>query len=177
MATSPVPEPTVEIPSNSTSIDTVYPIVPENLNILSNVAKSSLLAVTNLGSSLTSKINNALAFVRTLENFNTYLLDSTAIDSLSNNSSSSSFQILNVGTSRLVKVIVILGEITPNAVSPRVLIVNNNTAYGLDVSTSTSEKRLEFNNIPSSFVTNFVVKNETGVSFASYGNSIIVIGL
>lgn len=177
MATSPVPEATVEIPSSSTSIDTVYPIAPENLNILSNVAKSSLLAVTNLGSSLTSKINNALAFVRTLENFNTYLLDNTAIDSLSNNSSSSSFQILNVGTSRLVKVIVILGEITPNAVSPRVLIVNNNTAYGLDVSTSTSEKRLEFNNIPSSFVTNFVVKNQTGTAFSDYGNSIIVIGL
>ena len=49
--------------------------------------------------------------------------------------------------------------------------------YEMVIPSGTDQKRIEFNNIPIAFVSSFQVENQTGTTFASSGNSIIVQGL
>lgn len=163
-------------PSGSTGVDSSYPISGDLLDYLSDSGKSSLLSVSNIGASTLAKVQTALEVIDSLTDFESYLLDGTALDSLASESLSTSFTYPNVGTSRFVRVILILGEITPTG-TPTVEIVSGLTAYSLSVSTTTSEKRLEFNDIPESFVNSFQVRNSTGVPFTSSGNSLVVVGL
>jgi hypothetical protein len=123
-----------------------------------------------------AKVQTSLEVIDNLTDFETYLLDGTALDGLANGSSSTAFTYPNVGTSRFVRVVIILGEITPTG-TPSVEIVSGLTAYSLSLSTATSEKRLEFNDVPKSFVNSFSIVNKTGVPFASFGNSVVVVGL
>jgi len=169
-------ETVIEAPIGSSAVDTSYGITPTNLNLLANSTKSALLLVSNLGSSITSRINSTLELVQALGDFTAFLLDETALNGLSNGSVSSVFYAPNVGTSRFVKVIVILGEIAPT-IGATVEITDGTTAYELDVPTGLSEKRLEYNQIPEAFANAFSVRNLTGVPLASFGNSVVVVGL
>jgi hypothetical protein len=166
----------LDAPTGSSATDTSYAITPTNLGLLADGTKSALLSVSNLGSSITSRINSTLELIETLGDFTAYLLDETALNGLANGNVSSVLASSNVGTSRFVKVIVILGEIAPTA-GARAEITDGTTAYELSVPTGLSEKRLEFNQIPEAFVNAFSVRNLTGVSLASSGNSIVVVGL
>jgi len=173
----PSPGETVfDAPPGSNAIDTSYGITPTNLGLLANSTKSALLSVSNLGSSITSRINSTLELVQALGDFTAFLLDETALNGLSNGSVSAVLSVANVGTSRFVKIIVILGEIAPT-IGATVEITDGTTAYELDVPTGLSEKRLEYNQIPEAFANAFSVRNLTGVSLASFGNSVVVVGL
>jgi hypothetical protein len=164
-------------PSGSAATDTTYAITDSNLNLLSNAAKSSLLSVSNLGSAITSRINSTLELIQAYDEFTAYLLDETVLNGLANGATSSTLNVANVGTSNFVKVIVILGEITPVGLAPSVFIDSGLESYELAVGTTTAKKRLEFNQIPAAFVNAFTVTNNLGVSLASSGNSIVVVGL
>lgn len=163
-------------PSGSSAIDAPYVISSQNLDLLANSTKGALLSVSNIGSAITSRINSTLSLVETFKEFTSLLLNETALSSLANGAASAAFSVTNTGTSEYVKVVVILGEITP-VTGATVQISDGTTAYELAVPTTTSEKRLEFYEIPAAFVASFQVVNLTGVPFASYGNSVVVVGL
>lgn len=166
----------VPAPSGSTGADSSYPIPSNLLDYLSDSGKSSLLSVSNIGASTLARVQTSLEVIDNLTDFETYLLDGTALDGLADGATSTPFTYSNVGTSRFVRVVIILGEITPTG-TPSVEIVSGLTAYTLSVSTATSEKKLEFNDIPEAFVNSFSVVNKTGVPFASSGNSVVVVAL
>jgi len=172
---TPVPIPT-PAPDGSVGSDVGYAIPVSNLALLSTDTKSTLLAVSNLGSSITSRINSTLDLILALGDFEAYVVDASSLDGLSDGSLSSALSVSNVGTSSAVRIVVILGEITPG-VTPTVWITDMTTTYEVSIPTTTSEKRVEFDNIPSSFVSSFYVQNNTGTTLASWGNSIVVVGL
>lgn len=163
-------------PDGSTAVDTAYPITNTNLALLSDSAKSSLLSASNIGSAITSRINSTLNLVGVIGGFTAYLLDETVLNGLASGASSSTVHCPNVGTSDAVRLIVILGEI-PVGAGAKVQVSDGSTSYELTLPATTSEKRLEFNNIPATFVSSFYVQNNTGTTLASWGNSIIVIPL
>lgn len=167
----------LEAPIGSSAIDTSYAITDSNLTLLSNASKSSLLSVSNLGSAITSRINSTLELIQAYDEFTAYLLDETVLNGLANGATSSTLNVANTGTSNFVKVIVILGEITPVGLAPSVSITSGLESYELAVGTTTAKKRLEYNQIPAAFVNAFEVTNNLGVPLASYGNSIVVVGL
>lgn len=164
-------------PSGSAATDTSYAITDSNLNLLSNAAKSSLLSVSNLGSAITSRINSTLELIQAYDEFTAYLLDETVLNGLANGATSSTLNVANTGTSNFVKVIVVLGEITPVGLAPSVFINSGLESYELAVGTTTAKKRIEFNEVPAAFVSNFTVTNNLGVTLPSYGNSVLVVGL
>ena len=163
-------------PSGSMAVDSTYSITDTNLALLSDSAKSTLLSVSNIGSAITSRINSTLELIQAMGSFTSYLLDETILNGLTSGSTSASLLYPNAGTSRFVRVVVVLGEVLPVS-GAKVQITNGTTTYELAVSTTLSKKRLEFNDIPEEFVNSFQVKNLTGVPLASYGNSIVVIPL
>lgn len=177
MAISPPPSPSpLTPPSGSVAEDTTFPITDTNLGILDSVAQSQLLAVSNLGTATTNKINSTLDLIRTYEDLEVYTLDHTLLNSLANNTATSNFAVTNTGSSKFVRVVIILGQITGIG-TPKVRIKNNTNYYEMTISNTTSKKRIEFNNIPASFVSSFQVENRTGTSFPSFGNSILVVNL
>ena len=181
MAIMPPPTPTpipvpIPAPSGSTGGDATYPIPAGSLALLSNGTQSSLLAVSNLGSAITSRINSTLDLIDALSGFESYVVDASPLNSLANSAVSTVLNVPNVGTSGFVKIVIILGEITPTG-SPKIAISDMTISYEVSVPLTTNEKRLEFNSIPSGFVNAFYVQNNTGVTLASWGNSIIVIPL
>jgi len=173
MAIAPVP---IAPPSGSSATDVDAIIASALLTYLTNSAKSLLLSAGNIGTSTLSKIETALEVIDNLADLTIYELDGTPLNNLASGSTSSSFVVSNVGTSTLVRIDVLLGEFQPSS-GGKVIISDGTTAYELQVSTTLSEKRVEFNNIPASFVSSFTVKNSTGVTFPSYGNSIVVVPL
>jgi hypothetical protein len=170
-----IPPPTPQAPpAGSISIDYDFVIPAVNLALLSDSASSSLLSASNIGKTVKTTINSTLDLIRTYEDYNAYLLDGTLLDGLANTSTVS--YSADAGSSNYCRVVIILGEITPLA-GGKVVISDGVTAYELSVSTTTDNKRLEFNNIPADFVNSFTVENLTGTSFASGNNSILVVNL
>ena len=177
MAISPPPVIVPEAPpSGSSASDTSLPISAGLLGYLSTTGQASMLSVTNIGSSTTARVTTALEVIDVLQGLETYLLDGTVLNGLANNANSSSFTVPNVGSSRLVRVGILLAELTPTA-GAKVQITNGTTTYELSVPTTTSEKRIEFDSIPESFVNSFQVINKTGVSFPSSNNFVVVVAL
>ena len=173
---APIPE-DIPSPNGSIGIDADFILSSENLAILSNSAVSSLLSVSNIGATTANKINSTLDLIRSFENQEAFLLDGSLLDTLSSGSSSTAFNFTETGTSNHVKIILLLNTITPSNPAPSVVFKNNSTSYSVNISTATDIKRIELNNIPASFVSSFQVENQTGTSFSSYGNSILVVNL
>jgi hypothetical protein len=171
----PIPIP-IPAPAGSSGQDADYVITASNLALLANETKSSLLAVSNLGSAIISRINSTLDLIEALTGFEAFVIDASSLNDLANTQLSDELVVSNVGDSNFVRVVILLGEITPTG-APTIVITDNIVAYEQSVPTTTSEKRLVFDNIPNSFVSSFYVQNNTGVSLASWGNSIIVIPL
>lgn len=171
--TLPDPDPA---PSGSSGQDTDYVIPAGNLALLANGTKSSLLAVSNLGSAITSRINSTLDLIEALTGFEAFVIDAISLNNLSNTQLSSELVVSNTADSDFVRIVILLGEITPTG-TPTIVVTNNTVGYEIPVPITTSEKRLVFDNIPAVFVSSFYVQNNTGVTLASWGNSIIVIPL
>ena len=163
-------------PSGSTGTNYSYVISDTNLAVLAPTAQSSLLAAANLGSAVTSVINSSLDLIRSYEDLQTYLLDNSLLNSLASGSATSNYAYTNT-SNKFVRVIIILGTMTPAAATPKVLLRKGTDVYEIVIPSGTDQKRIEFNNIPIAFVSSFQVENQTGTTFASSGNSIIVQGL
>jgi hypothetical protein len=169
-------ETVIDLPAGSGAINYDYSISDLNLNILSNQAKSSLLAVSNLGKTTATVINSTLDLIRTFEDLETYILDGNLLNSLASGATSNSFLYPNT-SNKFVKVIIILGSFNPIAITPKIKLKKNTNVYEVIIPTGNDQKRIEFNNIPITFVDSFQVENQTGNDFASYGNSILIQGL
>jgi hypothetical protein len=177
MVGAPPPIVIPETPPAGSSATDVNAILPASLlTYLTNSAKTLFLSAANIGKSTTSIIENALETIDVLADLTTYQIDGTPLDSLADAATSSSFAVTNVGTSTHVRIIILLGEFQPTS-GGMVSISDGITAYELEVAATLSEKRLEFNNIAASFVASFTVTNDTGATFPSYGNSIVVVPL
>jgi hypothetical protein len=177
MALVPTPTPTpVTPPDGSSSIDSGYFIDAQLLNYLSNSGKSKILSASNIGASTISVIEKSLEKIDALSDLTDFLIDETLLDNLSDGSSTSSIIVSNVGSSNYVRIVIVLGAITPT-IGGTIVISDGTDSYELSVSTANSVKRLEFNNIPSAFISSFTITNSTGVSLASWGNSVLVVGL
>lgn len=164
-------------PIGSESTDITYAISDAHLALLSNASKSSLLSVSNLGSAITSRINSTLDLIQSYDQFTNYLLDETVLNGLVNGNSSSTLVVSNTGSSNYVKIIVILNEVTPFGLSPDITISDGTNSYSVTVDTTTAKKRIEFNQIPATFVNAFAIVNNLGVTLPTYGNSVLVVGL
>ena len=162
-------------PDGSIATDWAYPIGNDLISQLSDSAKSDLLAVSNIGTAITSVIEKALERIDELSNFTTFLLDGTQLNNLANGSSVT-YTISNTGDSPLVRLVIILGSITPTP-GAKIVISNGIDAYELSLSTGASVKRLEFNALPASFVSSFTITNNSGVVLNASGNSIVVVSL
>lgn len=101
------------------------------------------------------------------------LLSTTALNSIANGGSSATLSYTNTYSATNADVIIELAPITPTG-SPQVKISDGTTEYYLDISTTYSEKNIIFADIPTSFLSSFTVKNNTGVSFASSNNFITI---
>ena len=170
----PITPTPIIIPEGSVAIDYDFIIPDENLALLSASASSSLLSASNIGKSVRTTINTTLDLIRTFENYNAFLLDGSLLNGLANG--------LNVnynsdpGSSRFCRIVIILGAINPG-LNPKVSITDGTTSYELAISGNFDNKRLEFNDIPASFVSNFYVINNTGTTLANSNNSILVVNL
>jgi hypothetical protein len=162
-------------PDGSIATDWAYPLGVGLTSQLSDSAKSDLLAVTNIGSAITKVIEKALEKIDELSDFTTFLLDGSQLNNLTNGSSVS-YTVSNTGDSPLMRLVIILGSITP-AFGGKIVVDNGIDAYELPLSTATSVKRIEFNALSPSFVSSFTITNNTGVSLASSANSLVVVGL
>ena len=170
-----LPEPT-PAPDGSSAQDAAYVITSENLALLGDDTKSSLLAVSNLGSAITSRINSTLDLIEVLTGFEAFAINANSLNDLANDEISEEFTIANTGNSHFVRIVILLGEITPTS-GATIVLSDTISSYELSVPTTTSEKRLVFDNVVSSFAESFYIQNLTGVPLASYGNSIVVIPL
>ena len=177
-APGPSPEPSpAAAPDGSLSEIITYPITDNTLDIVANTFKSAILSASKYGSSTLSAIDIALKYITVLSNASSFLLSSDSINGLANNTNTSNYQVTNSGSSRLVKVSILLWEFEPLSPEPKVIISNGTMSYALVIPSGSNKKNVDFEFIPSSFIANFYVRNETGANFSSYGNSIKVQGL
>lgn len=102
-------------------------------------------------------------------------LNGNVLDGLADGVSSESLSFTNLSGATNAKVIVLLQTFDPVAASPIVSITDGVSQYDLPVSGANSAKRLEWNNIPVSFLTSFAVVNSTGTTFPAAGNVIHVL--
>lgn len=163
-------------PSGSMASDEALVVSSSLLSVCSDAVKSNLLALSNIGSATTTKIQNALEVVQAFDVQSANLIDETVLNGLANGAETSAIVVNNIGDSSFVKIILVLDEITPTAIAPKVVVYSGASGYSLSLSTISSAKRLEFLNIPASFVASFKVINQTGVSFPASKNSILVVG-
>lgn len=171
--TPPTP---VTPPTGSTSldVDTVLPTVL--LNYLSSLAKTAILSATNIGTSTISQIETSLEVIQNLASLAQYQIDGSPLNNLANGNTSAAFTVTNVGTSQFVRIVILLDKFQPLS-GAKITISDNTTAYELSLTTTLSEKRLEFTDIPAAFVSSFTVENSTGTTFPAFSNFVMVIPL
>jgi hypothetical protein len=92
---------------------------------------------------------------------------------LANGSSVSGLSYSNPTSASYVTVVVTLAPITPTS-GGKIKINNATDAYELELSTTNSMKVVRFYNIPAAFTTSFTVTNNSGVTLAGAGNSVVV---
>lgn len=98
---------------------------------------------------------------------------SNLVDGLANGATSSPVAFANLAGATLGKVILILGSMSPIG-TPVISITNGSSQYDLPVTTTSSAKRLEWNDIPVAFLASFSIVNSTGVALPFVGNSLII---
>lgn len=174
--TSPELETALIPPSGSIAVDTSAAITSEGFSSLSQSAQSALLSVSGIGTSTQSRISKILELVNTVSALQRYILDGTVLDNLADGAESSMLTVPNVGTSRFVRVVLTLGHISPLE-NAKIQIKQDAALYEISITVTGSEKRIEFNSIPASFVNGFTVVNHTGQPLAAFGNSIAVVAL
>jgi hypothetical protein len=96
-----------------------------------------------------------------------------ALNSLANGSTLSGLTYENAAGAINAKVEIILQKITPTA-GANIQIDNGTNFYQISIDTTSSAKKIEFLDIPATFLTNFSIINNTGVALASGGNTCVV---
>lgn len=105
--------------------------------------------------------------------YGTEIVANSALNSLANGANISGLSYSNISGATNAKVVIIIQKVSPTG-SPNIQIDNGTSYYEVSVDTSTSAKRVEFNDIPVSFLANFKIFNNLGVAFPSSGNTCIV---
>jgi hypothetical protein len=161
----------------STSTDFSQYVIPDSLiQYLSASAKSKLLSASNIGASTASIIKKSLELISNLTELTAYLLNETILNNIATGFQSQNILYTNL-ESNYCDVIIILNDISPMGVQSSVSISNGTTTYTINISLTSSKKKLVFYNIPKSFVSNFHVLNNSGATFQNSGNSILIVGL
>ncbi len=95
------------------------------------------------------------------------------LDSLADGASVSDLTYENAAGATNAKVEIILQKITPG-VGANIQIDNGTNYYQISIDTTSSAKKIEFLDIPATFLTNFSIINNTGIALASGGNTCVV---
>lgn len=94
----------------------------------------------------------------------------SSLNSLANGADLSGLVYDNISGATNAKVIIEIQKVTPTG-SPNIQIDDGTSYYEVSVDTSASAKRVEFNDIPASFLANFKIFNNLGVAFPASGNT------
>lgn len=97
----------------------------------------------------------------------------SSLNSLANGGNVSGLVYSNVAGATNARVVIEIQKVTPTG-SPNIQIDDGTSYYEVSVDTSTSAKRVEFNDIPASFLANFKIFNNLGVAFPASGNTCTV---
>lgn len=95
------------------------------------------------------------------------------LNSLANGANVSGLVYDNASGATNAKVVITLQKVTPTA-GANIQIDNGTSYYQIDVGTSSSAKRLEFWDIPATFLANFKIYNNLGVALAASGNTCVI---
>jgi hypothetical protein len=96
-----------------------------------------------------------------------------ALNSLADGYGVSGLSYQNAAGATNAKVEIILQKITPSA-GANIQIDDGTNFYQISIDTTSSAKKIEFLDIPATFLTNFSIINNTGVALASAGNTCVV---
>jgi hypothetical protein len=96
-----------------------------------------------------------------------------ALNSLADGSTLSGLTYENAAGATNAKVEIILQSITPG-VGANIQLDNGTDYYEMAIDTTSSAKKLEFIDIPATFLSSFSIINNTGVALASGGNTCII---
>jgi hypothetical protein len=96
-----------------------------------------------------------------------------ALNSLANGSTLSGLSYENAAGATNAKVEIVLQKITPTS-GANIQLDNGTDYYEMAIDTTTSAKKLEFLDIPATFLSSFSIINNSGVALASGGNTITI---
>lgn len=102
-------------------------------------------------------------------------VSASIINGLADAQSTSSITFSNSTSATTANLIIMLKKLTPTGSPSSIAISNGTSQYVNEVSNTNSDKRIEFVNIPTTFLASFTIKNQLGVSIQADGNSIIII--
>jgi hypothetical protein len=105
------------------------------------------------------------------------IISASVINGLANSQNSSTISFLNVTSSTYARVTLNLSSVTPTGSPSSISITNGTEQYTIQVSNTTASKRIEFNSIPTAFLTSFTVLNSLGAPFPASGNSLFIIAM
>lgn len=106
--------------------------------------------------------------------YKTETISTTALNSLANNTESSSLAYTNASGKTYATVDIILGSISPTD-TPTIQLIGESTGYEMSISTTASVLRtVRFVDIPATFLSSFTVKNKSGVTLTSSGNFVAI---
>ena len=93
-----------------------------------------------------------------------------SLNSLANGGNVSGLIYSNIAGATNARVVIEIQKVTPTG-SPNIQIDDGTSYYEVSVDTTSSAKRVEFNDIPASFLANFKIFNNLGVAFPASGNT------
>jgi hypothetical protein len=102
-------------------------------------------------------------------------ISSSTIDGLLSAASSVSISVSNSTSATNGKLIICLGAFTPVSATPKITLSDSTNTYSITITTGSSARRIEFNDIPMTFLANFTIINETGSTLPAEGNYLYVV--
>jgi len=108
-------------------------------------------------------------------NAETFLGDA-GLNNLADDASTSTITYTAPSGSSYAKIIILLGKVNVTSTGS-ISLEDGVDTYELEVATGNVFRRVEFNNIPVSFIDSFSIKNNLGVALAAGGNSVTIIPL
>lgn len=99
------------------------------------------------------------------------------INGLLDAATSSAISISNSTSATNGKLIICLGSFTPASATPKITISDSTNSYSISITTGASPRRIQFNNIPMTFLANFTIINETGSTLPTQDNYLYVVPL
>lgn len=103
-------------------------------------------------------------------NYGVQQVANISLNSLANGDNVSGLVYSNLAGATNARVVIEIQKVTPTG-SPNIQIDDGTSYYEVTVDTTASAKRVEFNDIPASFLANFKIFNNLGVAFPASGNT------